>query len=344
MFFSKHFAHFQNFIFLLLSVLSSFLFVHPSYASFSLDSTYGTGGKVITSFGSEAALSKIGLQSERKAGAVGFSSNGSPSDWTIVRYNTDGTLDTGFGTNGIVINNFGYSSSLDAVEIQSDGKIIVAGTNAPGTWVVGRYNSNGTLDTTFGVNGIVTTPIAGSVTIADVTIQQDGKILAGGYIGAGVDNARVVRYNSDGSLDVTFGNGGIASTQDNGRVHSMVLQSDGKILVGGDSGRNGGSIFFIRFNADGSLDSSFGNSSYVLDQIGQNDGGNAIALQPDGKFLITGPYNSNQSIYVGRYNPNGSRDQNFGNNGFYTSSLSSGFQGINSLAIQSDGKIDLGGY
>src|SRR5260370_5518970 len=165
MFFRNRFEHFLKigFLSLALSVISSFLYVLPSYASFSLDSTYGSGGKVITSFGNQAYAKSVALQSDGKAVAVGFNFNGGHQNWSIARYNTNGTLDTSFGTNGIVTQDFGYDNEAHAVVIQSDGKIVIAGSglteNEPRIWTIGRYNSDGSLDTSFGGSGIISNPL-----------------------------------------------------------------------------------------------------------------------------------------------------------------------------------------
>src|SRR5260370_33670229 len=168
MFYRTRFASFLkgSFLLLTLSVISSFLYVLPSDANFSLDQTYGNGGKVITSFGNNATIFRTALQSDGKSVVGGDASNGNHYNWAIGRYNTNGSLDTSFGTNGIVTQDFGMDNVVHGIAIQpSDGKIVVGGadtaSNSNGAgWTVARYNgTNGSLDTSFGVNGIVTTPI-----------------------------------------------------------------------------------------------------------------------------------------------------------------------------------------
>src|SRR5437764_794886 len=135
-----------------------------AFAAFSLDPSYGSGGKVITSFGDDASITALALQSDGKAVAVGYNTNGGHHNWAIARYNTNGGLDTSFGTNGIVTQDFGHDQWIEgAVAIQSDGKIVVGGTyvggSAPFYWTIGRYNSDGSLDTSFGGSGIIANPI-----------------------------------------------------------------------------------------------------------------------------------------------------------------------------------------
>ncbi len=357
MFHRTRFARFLKSFFLLLtlSVISSFLDVLPSYASFSLDPTYGNGGKVITSFGIEAPATDLALQSDGKAVVVGYNYNGS-ANWVIARYNTDGSLDSSFGTNGIVIQNFGFSNAALAVRIQTDGKIVVAGSDqntSTHPWTVGRYNTNGTLDTTFGNNGIAIPSINGSdqVKLTALTLQSDGKIITAGY--RDYDAAIVVRQNPDGSLDQTFGNGGIvAATLDGGfeRTRSVTLQTDGKIVIFGDGGN--ADLFTYRFNTDGSIDTTFGSNGLVTESFGASAGAtyHGLAIQPtDGKIVETAGYfpasGSHVRTYVIRYNPDGTHDSSFGSGGYVLNPFAtvSIQDASSSLFFQSDGKIVLGG-
>ena len=344
------------FLLLTLSVISSVFYVLPSYAAFSLDTTYGSGGKVITSFGIEAPATDLALQSDGKAVAVGYTYNGS-ANWVIARYNTDGSLDTSFGTNGIVTQNFGFSNAALAVRIQPlDGKIVVAGSDqntSTHPWTVGRYNTNGTLDTTFGNNGIAIPSINGSdqVKLTALTLQSDGKIITAGY--RDYDAAIVVRQNSDGSLDQTFGNGGIvAATLDGGfeRPRSVTLQPDGKIVIFGDGGN--ADLFTYRFNTDGSIDTTFGSNGLVTESFGASAGAtyHGLVIQPtDGKIVETAGYiptsGAQVRTYVIRYNPDGTHDNNFGSGGFVLNpfaAIDSGDSAV-SVLLQSDSKIILGG-
>ena len=152
-----------NKLFLTLLLLSSF-FLLPSktFASnISVDQSYGTGGEVITSLGNNSFLSKIALQSDGKIVAVGYKSNGNDNEWVIARYNTNGTLDNGFGVNGIVTQNVtSFDDVLTTAIIQPDGKIVVGGFSKPNDnylWTLARYDSDGIIDNAFGNNGFVTT-------------------------------------------------------------------------------------------------------------------------------------------------------------------------------------------
>src|SRR5579864_1153098 len=353
MFFRNRFEQFLKigFFSLTLSVISSFLYVLPSYAAFSLDSTFGSGGKVITSFGSEGYAIDVALQSDGKAVAVGANSNGGHQNWAIARYNTDGSLDTSFGTNGTVTQDFGYDNVARGVIIQSDGKIVVAGSgqneNEPRIWTIGRYNSNGSLDTSFGGSGIIATPLGDDLfeTLNALELQPDGKIIAAGYLrknGAVTEYVTLVRYNSDGSYDQTFGNGGLEIYHSQvgtfQRVQAAALQSDGKIVIFGDSS---GTAYLVRFNIDGSVDTNFGSNGTVIENQLGSAGSNSVVIQSDGKIVVTGDYSGTPNPFVIRHNQDGSLDTSFGSGG-YVLGLGTNITYPRALVL-TDGKIVIGG-
>lgn len=333
-------------------------------STFQLDPTYGSGGTVLTSFGNEAMANSVAFQSDGKAVVGGFESTGGHKNWAIVRYNTDGTLDTSFGGTGKVIQDFGFANRVSVVKIQPDGKIVVAGADrgAGQVWTIGRYNPDGSLDTTFGINGIAALQVpleGGAVIITGLGILSDGSIVTSGTTGENASSGSsviVVRTDSHGNLDPTFGNGGIVTTHFAGVFdggYFMALQPDGKILVSGDY-TDGGPIsitFVLRYNTDGSLDQYFGNGGLVSDQFASGpEGGDFITLQPDGKIVVAGYYGTanylqeHGTTYVLRYNSDGSRDPSFANNGLFTHNYSLNGDVTSSIAILSDGSMIAGGY
>ena len=187
-----------------------------------------------------------------------------------MRYNTNGSLDSSFGTAGFVTTLIGSIYDFgNSVAVQGDGKILVAGASSSGTnnydFAVARYMTDGTLDSSFGTGGIVTTPIGGDDFGQSVAVQSSGKILVAGYsrIGSASYYFTLVRYNSGGSLDSSFGTGGIVTTE-SGQGYGMALQSDGNILVTGWGSADGHYAFaLLRYNGgtpgdidgDGLLDS-----------------------------------------------------------------------------------------
>ncbi len=192
-------------------------------APLALDPTFGGTGSVALANLTPA----VAIQPDGKIVTAGMRYNGGSSnffDFAVSRYNADGSLDTTFGGTGTVYTDVsGQSDKAYAVVIQSDGKIVVAGTGGDGPhffWDLARYNSDGSLDTTFGNGGkVVTNPNPNGYynEIWDLALQSDGKILAAGDTDNGTDGKfAVARYNTDGSLDSTFGSGGIATSNPGG--------------------------------------------------------------------------------------------------------------------------------
>jgi uncharacterized delta-60 repeat protein len=192
------------------------------------DVSFGVGG-IISSISGIGSLEDIALQADGKIVGAGEYYNGSAqADFGLVRYNSDGSLDPSFGTDGYVITSVGLAEDINhALAIQVDGKIITVGRSATGSYdniAVLRYTTEGTLDPSFGSGGIVTTN-AGIGEAYDLAIQTNGKIVVGGY-------DTLVRYKSNGTLDVSFGLEGI--THSVGDVKALALQADGKIISAGD--------------------------------------------------------------------------------------------------------------
>ena len=336
-----------------------------------LDS-FGTGGKVTTNFTSDPfntfnnsfdQANGVAIQSDGKIVAAGVSSFNGPGDFALARYNMNGSLDDGsladsnpldsFGTGGKVTTNFTsdpFNTSSDqatSVAIQSDGKIVAAGGtsfNAPNEFALARYNMNGSLDGTFGTGGEVTTdftsgPLRNFSQANGVAIQSNGKIVAAGTASTPSEAFALARYNTNGSLDTTFGTGGEVTTRVQSAVsaiaQSMALQSDGKIVVAGSTGS--GDFALARYKTDGSLDTTFGTGGRVTTDFGSFDQASSVAIQSDGKIVVVGT--SNADFALARYNTNGSLDTGFGIGGKVTTDFASTTDQANSVAIQSDGKI-----
>jgi uncharacterized delta-60 repeat protein len=286
----------------------------------SLDLSFGIGGKVTTRFGTSGSYGVV-IQGDGKIVLAG----GSDSDIAVARYNTDGSLDSSFGGGGEVTTNFSSSISSRAYALvgQPDGKVIVAGiadnhTARDDDFAVVRYNNDGSLDASFGSGGKVTTDFSSTGNIAHaVTLQADGKILVAGLADSDA-NAALARYNSDGSLDATFGTGGRVTTDFGGTqldtIESVKVQSDGKIVVAGFtllSNPFGVDLVVARYNSNGSLDNSFGSGGKVLTSFGANqEEATSLVIQPDGKIVVAGV--SGGDYALARYNSDGSLDTSFG--------------------------------
>jgi uncharacterized delta-60 repeat protein len=311
-----------------------------------LDSSFGISGRVVTTIGSLGDAS-ITLQSEGKFVIAGATYNGINRDFVLARFSSNGVLDTSFGISGKLTTDFGSNDYGNCITTQSDGKLLVAGTSNQ-NFALARYNIDGSLDTSFGTGGKVTTDIGSADSANSVEVQVDGKVVVAGqsYDGIGYDFA-LVRYNTDGSLDTSFGTEGIATT-DFGMAdlgNSVRLQVDGKIVVAGSSFDPSVTDFALaRYNADGSLDASFGVGGKVTTDFGYRDYCNSVALQSDGKIVVAGfsfiP--SNSIVALARYNIDGSLDASFGFDGKVAADFGAASR-VNSLVIQSDGKIVVSG-
>ena len=225
-----------------------------------------------------------------------------------------GSLDTTFNTNGKVTTPIGSGSRAHAIAIQTDGKIVVAGNAGNGTnidFALARYNKNGSLDTTFDTDGIVTTPIgSGNNGAYAIAIQTDGKIVVAGYAGNGTPYRifALARYKTDGSLDTTFNTNGKVITpigSGNNGAYAIAIQTDGKIVVAGYALKGTNFDFALaRYNTDGSLDRTFDTDGKVTTPIGSDDDfAHAIAIQTDGKIVVAGDaYNdTNSDFALARY-------------------------------------------
>jgi uncharacterized delta-60 repeat protein len=331
----------------------------PAWAAVGdLDTSFDNDGIQTTSIGSVQDIAySVVMQSDGKIVAAGYSDNGSNVDFAVVRYNTDGSLDTTFGTAGKVRTAIGSGSDVaNSVVMQSDGKIVAAGYSYNGSnvdFAVVRYNTDGSLDTSFDLDGIVTTAVGSSNdTGRSVVVQSDGKIIVVGSSEnlTGIEFA-VVRYNTNGSLDTSFDTDGkattaVGSSQDQAR--SVVLQSDGKIVAAGFSA-NGSNFDFavVRYNTNGSLDTSFDTDGKVTTDVGLAlDISNSVVMQSDGKIVAAGysRNGSNDDFAVVRYDSNGSLDTTFSGDGIVTTAVGAGNDRGYSVAMQSDGKIVAAGY
>ena len=323
----------------------------------SLDNTFGVGGKLVTDFaGGDDQSFSVTMQTDGKILTAGYSYNGTNYDFALVRYNTDGSLDNTFGVGGMLTTAIGATADIGySVTVQSDGKILVAGYSVDGLdkdFALVRYDSDGTLDTSFSVDGKLTTDFGSNEDIGySVTVQTDGKILVAGESKNGsFSDFALARYNSDGSLDNTFGVGGMLTTAIGSGPEigqSVTVQPDGKILVAGRS-YNGSDLDFalVRYNSDGSLDTSFNGDGMLTTDFGSGiDVGFSVTLQTDGKILVAG-YSSNGAntdFSLARYNSDGSLDTSFDGDGILTTAIGSGDDAGLSVILQPDGKILVAG-
>jgi uncharacterized delta-60 repeat protein len=324
-----------------------------------LDPTFGTGGMVMTDLNHSTDIANaVAVQPDGKLVVVGqaYKQNDfSGEDFVVTRYNPDGTLDATFGRGGKVRTDFpGLASVPSAVVIQPDGKIVVAGGAFPlftfaGNFELVRYNPNGSLDTSFGNGGIVTTIFPEGSYAFDVALQPDGKIIAAGTVFVDFDpgdmsdtDFALARYNPDGSLDTTFGNSGMVMTDFLGHeddAFSVLIQPDGKIVAVGSA--NDPATFYdfaaVRYLSNGTIDTTFGVAGKVHTDLG------SAVLQPDGRIVAAGFAISQnggvQNFAVARYTSNGVLDTTFSGDGIRQIDFGNCCQGATKVLLQSDGKI-----
>ncbi len=329
-----------------------------------IDLSFGKDGGVVTPFGTGGdSANAVAIQADGKivvAGYVGNPTGGQDQDFGVVRYSKDGILDNSFSGDGKTNTVISANSGASAVAIDTNGKIVAAGwASNEGTGVnevaLVRYNkADGSLDSTFDGDGIVTTAVIANETseASAVVMQSDGKILVAGWAASAApasgDLFAVLRYKDNGSLDTTFGGGdGIVTTPVgvDGQANSLAVQGDGKIVVAGFSYTNdvvGGDFALLRYDADGLLDTTFGTGGMAILDIGSpTDQIRGIALDPLDKIVVVGTTSKNGAgdFAVVRYSKNGTLDTGFGDAGMRVESLGVGDDEAFAVAIQSDASI-----
>src|SRR5262245_41731809 len=265
----------------------------------TLDRTFGGSGTVITSLVGKA----LGVQIQRdgKVLAGGYSMAGSSDDFTVVRYNADGTLDSSFGSKGKAITGISTGSGDlgEAMVLQADGKIVVAGITNPRNTsyedlALVRYTVNGTLDTSFGTGGKVTmrfaSPLQAQIEPRTVNLALDptsGRLLAAAQTTGG---AVVVRFNTNGTRDTTFGGGTGVVTIGAITDPALVVQADDRIVLAGTvtNTQTGEDVCLERLNPDGTRDAIFGSGGVVVTAAPTGDEARAVTLQSDGQIVVVG--------------------------------------------------------
>ena len=325
----------------------------------ALDSSFGVGGKIITPFdGARAYCSSISLLDDGKIMIAGIAQRNDSRlrDMILAKYETNGRLDTSFGLKGKVITSFKESSTADAMIVQKDRKILVAGKYSWYGAALVRFNQNGSLDTSFGDSGLVITQAEGYYGdhFNSLARQSDGKILAAGFVQQSGDDSShtlLVRYLPDGSPDSSFGNNGILIGS-SGKANAMVIQKDDKILLAGQESKGSADNRFRflvkRYNSDGSRDKDFGNNGKASIQITSYSEAHAIALQDDGKILLAGQGNSavhfpGSDFALVRLLSNGNLDKTFGNEGKVTTTFEGSGKAF-TIKLQDNGKVVVAGY
>lgn len=287
-------------------------------ATGALDGTFGSGGTVRTSFGTGFdAIFALAQQGDGRIVAAGSATVGGGEAIALVRYGVGGALDPTFGTGGKATTAIGTNAVALAVALQPDGRIVSGGyaiVSGVVRFALTRHLTNGNLDPAFGTGGIVTTSIGGvSDEINAIALQADGKIVVGGFsVISGVGTFAVARYETNGSLDTTFGTDGVATFSVGdaapARAQGVKIQSDGKLLVSGFGSNPGvaaNDFGTIRLNQNGTLDTTFATGGKITTTMvaTDSDQGLALAIQANGRIVVAGVgfYGSSRRVEVLRY-------------------------------------------
>jgi len=353
-------------VLVLAGVVSAVLLVlHPAAAApGELDPTFGTAGTVRTPIGKDALVTALALQPDGKIVAAGTSD----SSFALARYTPSGLLDPGFGSGGTVS---GPRGNGDAISLQADGKILFGGgqfiesRGARLYFTLARFHPDGRLDTSFADGGLFTGPEG---RVSDVAVQSDGKILLAGASAYGFE---LVRLEPDGTPDTGFGSDGAVHTLHgaNAGASAILVQPSGKIVAAGASTPGTAPpppppppapppppppgpppepfrITLVRYDADGSLDSTFGSAGFSDTSLGYSARADDAVLEPDGKMLVVGPTDERaygpRRLFVARYAPDGTPDATFASGGAALAEVQPGGW-RNWMALQPDGKIVVAG-
>ncbi len=327
----------------------------------TLDKSYGTNGSTYNPV-SGTFINSSAIQADDKVIVSGLNADGS---FILIRYNTDGAIDNSFGKEGKVSTLFKQYDQGDGwinVQVQPDGKIVAAGTNYTiednnyppynADITLARFTAAGTPDSSFGTNGIVITDFGEYEAVSAIALQRDGKIvLTGTYSLQGIGNDSkviTVRYNADGSLDNSFGGKGYVIYPGSGvdNIHAIAVQDDGKIVVGGDY-QISRYFMLIRYLPDGELDDSFGSNGMVKTKIAEggvpsDESVNSLAIDKQQRILAAGTC-LNTAMSVVRYNRDGSIDNTFDEDGKKIIQLSETFTQAKTVLLLKDERILLTG-
>ena len=300
------------------------------------------------------------IQSDGKILAAGTVTINNSSQFGIVRYSNNGTLDTTFNSAGIVTTAIGTGANGLGIALQSNGQSVVVGyTFLDGSTQIAlaRYNTDGSADSSFGSDGIVTTPISNGASGNAIAIDSSGNIvIAGSATISPTPQFFVARYSAtDGNLDATFNNDGsypgvaLLPVGYRSKVNAIALQpADGKIVVAGYASYGNGDEFAVaRFNTDGSLDTTFNSSGsqpgVITTQIGSIAQAQGVAIQSDGSIVVVG--NSDGALCLVSYTSAGVLNTAFGTDGIVINdAIGNQSQGANAVAIDSSGNVVVTGY
>lgn len=315
----------------------------------TLDTTFSGDGKAMTNFTTgDDYIWDVAVQADQKIIGAGTADGG--RYFALARYDAGGTLDGTFGAGGTVTTDMTQNNDLiNAVAVQADQKIVVVGRvgGSGGRYGLARYDTGGTLDPTFSGDGkVFTNIVSGWDHPYGLAIQPDGKLVAVGATQVSGGAFSVIRYHSNGTLDGSFsGDGKLTTNFTTGDdwARDVALQGDGKIVVSGVAGSSSSNkmVALARYNANGTLDNSFGGDGKVTKNVNRGfESANGVGIQLDGKIVTAGSISgSGGRLLVLRFNANGSIDLSFSGDGVVTTNFTTRDDWAWDLTIQVDGKI-----
>lgn len=331
----------------------------------SLDQTFGDNGRTHSQLQGcvSTEYNELAIQSDQKivvAGVV-LCESARSNDVVLARHNEDGSLDRSFGNDGWVVTDLaGSHDRVGELAILPDGKLLVVGTAHSGEHnrvALARYNSDGSPDMTFDGDGRAFAGVDGYQYSNGeaLALQPDGKLITAGWVSD--ENPRgflLARFNGDGTLDTTFGTGGVTVVDfggAGGSAWSIAIQADGTIIAAGNKNSPDGPDFALaRFDAEGRLDPSFGDAGTVTTNIELGDTIFDLTIQPDGKLVVAGStgysgyHYTGRSATVARYTADGLLDPTFGQAGIRVLEIPNKEYALALDAnLQPDGKLVVGG-
>jgi len=322
----------------------------------TFDPTFGTNGHYNYSAYTESNAYKCLIRADGKILIAGGTTNYAHYWMLLIQLNADGTPDQTFGNSGVSIYTMGPQENyLYSLALTTDGKILAAGYSQDASYnnipVVLRYMATGDVDLSFGNNGVATVPVTEiDNAYSAISVQSDGKILAAGHISNGLNwfSLLITRFNTDGSLDATYGSGGIVNLNLNNvddEFFDMKLNENNEAFLSGFSVIQVDTNFnyhglLMKFDVSGQVVNSFGTNGSVITGDVPYTVGDALILQGDGKILMTGstgdlqPANNDWALW--RFNADGSADNTFGTNGLTTTDFFGGSDEALGIALYQD--------
>ncbi len=331
----------------------------------SPDTDFGVDGVFTYELNFEANIYSCVINSSGKIILAGSTTDYVNYNFLIIQLNTDGTLDTSFGVDGVVLYNACpqqdgyYENQGAAVILDANENILISGNafdeNYARRPVVVRFSPSGDIDSTFGENGVATIPIIeGACSYECLALQPDGKIIAGGYFGNTLwwYVLLLTRFNEDGTLDTSFGDNGVVKHSHgdvDDEAFEVAIAENGNIVVAGftATATYNFSTLVMQFTPSGEVDSTFGSDGAIVSDLANYDVADAVSILADGKIVVAGtsgegPPNS-YHMAIWKYNADGTPDNSFDSDGFVQHELENYYTMGYGLAIQNDGKILIAG-